>query len=175
MVGIIFIDFSSPNTIGNVLGFKYVGTPIAVTPYSTPTNKYQITNTQPYIYDVDTLLLVNNNQVNLNSNNINLQGYSYILLQATNLNKCSNPNGVNYFYKILLNGAPGSVLFNTFVDNPVYFNPPLKYISDFEFTFLDPNGNQFDFYGIDHSFTLEITNMSNYPENTNIPSNMARI
>jgi hypothetical protein len=170
------LDFSSPDTMGDVLGFKYTGTPIAVTPYSIPTNNYQITNTQPYIYDVDTLLLVNNNQINLNSSNyINLQGYSYILLQATNLNKCSNPNGIDYFYKILLNGSPGSILFNTFVDNPVYFNPPLKYISDFEFTFLDPNGNEFNFYGIDHSFTLEITNMSNYPENTNIPSNMARI
>jgi hypothetical protein len=104
-----------------------------------------------------------------------LEGYNYILLLCNDFNLCSNPNGPAYFYKFALNGNPGSILFDSFVRNPIYFNPPLKYISEFNFQFIDPTGNEFNFYNINHSFTLEITSMSNLPENTNIATNMARI
>jgi len=42
------------------------------------------------------------------------------------LNNNNNPNGPSYFYKFLINQPPGNYLFNTFVNSPVYFNPPLR-------------------------------------------------
>jgi hypothetical protein len=66
-------------------------------------------------------------------------------------------------------------MFNTFVDTPIYFNPPLNILTEFEFTFIDPNGNPWNFYNINHSFTLEITNVNNYPANTNLTTFMSKL
>jgi hypothetical protein len=168
--------FNYSDTMGVELGFKYVGTPIAITPFSNFHNDYKITNTQPYAYDIESIQIVNNAINNTESyNDINLAGYRYILLKSTNLNLCSNPNGVNYFYKILLNQSPGNILFNSYVDNPIYFNPPLRYLSQLSFQFVNPDGTEFNFYNINHSFTLEITSMNNLPENTNLSTGIARI
>ena len=101
----------------------------------------------------------------------------YILLVCNNqaLNQCLNPNGIAYFYKFQLCGSPGTMMFNTFVDNPIYFNPPIKYIDSFNFQFVTALGDEFEFYGINNSMTFEITSIINYPENTNLSTFVARI
>ena len=99
----------------------------------------------------------------------------YILIQIQNLNNNSNPNGPPYFAKILLNGQVNSYLYNTYVQSPVYINPPLKSINELSITFINANGNLVDFGNLNHSFTLEITSLNNYPENTNLNTNMVRI
>ena len=168
--------FNQPDTMGNELGFRNAGLSTSITPFSNQTNNYTIDNTQSYIYDSKSIQIVNNSINNVELyNNINFLGSRYLLILATNLNVNSTLNGINYFYKILLNGSPGSVIYNSFVDTPIYFNPPLKYLSELNFQFIFPNGNQFNFYNIDHSFTIEITNITNLPENTNLSTNIARI
>jgi hypothetical protein len=172
------IYFDKSDTIGNVLGFSNTGEIGSITPYSNSDNNYTIDNTQPYIYGSENILIVNNNLQNIQvSNNFNFDMGRYILLVCNNneLNKCLNPNGIQYFYKIQLSGNYGSVLFNTFVDNPIYFNPPIKYIDSFDFKFVSSEGNEFNFYGINNSMTFEITNISNYPENTNLSTFVARL
>jgi hypothetical protein len=101
----------------------------------------------------------------------------YILLVCKNqaFNQCSNPNGVSYFYKFQLSGGSGNMMFNSFVDNPIYFNPPIKYIDSFEFKFVTAYGDEFNFYQIDNSMTFEITSIVNYPENSNLSTFVARI
>jgi hypothetical protein len=170
--------FDKSDTIGDVLGFKNVGRPGSITPYSSANNNFTIDNSQPYIYGTENILIVNNNKQNVQvSNDFNFDVGKYLLLVCKNqaLNQCLNPNNVEYFYKIQLAGSPGTYMFNTFVDNPIYFNPPIKYIEDFDFKFLTEVGTDFEFYGIDNSMTFEITSIVNNPENTNLSTFVARI
>ena len=57
---------------------------------------------------------------------------------------------MDYFYKIQLNKrfANRDVLFDTYVDAPITFNPPLKTLDSFAFTFYNPNGNMWNLYTI---------------------------
>ena len=170
--------FDKTNTIGDILGFKNSGNVGSVTPYSNSSNNYTIDNSQPYIYGSENILIVNNNAQNVQvSNNFNFDVGQYILLVCNNqaLNQCLNPNGIAYFYKFQLCGSPGTMMFNTFVDNPIYFNPPIKYIDSFNFQFVTALGDEFEFYGINNSMTFEITSIINYPENTNLSTFVARI
>jgi hypothetical protein len=170
--------FDDPNTIGTILGFKNCGKSGSITPYSNINNNYIIDNTQSYIYNYDNIQIVNNNKQNTQLfNNFNYDLGKYILLVCKNslFNQCKNPNNIQYFYKFQLSSMTGSYIFNSFVDSPIYFNPPIKYIDNFEFEFLNENGNTFDFYGINNSMTFEITSITNYPENANLSTFIARI
>jgi len=169
--------FDKPDTIGDILGFKNSGEVGSITPYSNSNNNYTIDNSQPYIYGSENILIVNNNKNNIQvSNNFNFDVGRYILLVCNNeaFNQCLNPNNTQYFYKFQLDGNPGTIMYNTFVDNPIYFNPPIKYIDSFEFKFITALGDEFDFYGIDNSMTFEITSVVNCPENTNLSTFVAR-
>lgn len=170
--------FDKSDTIGDILGFKNVGEVGSITPYSNFNNNYTIDNSQPYIYGSENILIVNNNIKNIQvSNNFNFDMGRYILLVCDNqaFNQCLNPNGIPYFYKFQLSGGSGNMMFNTFVDNPIYFNPPIKCIESFDFKFVTTFGDEFNFYGIDNSMTFEITSIINYPENTNLSTFVARI
>lgn len=170
--------FDKNDTIGTVLGFKNVGEQGSVTPFSSPDNNYIIDNSQPYIFGTEIIQIINNNLQNVKvSNDFNFDVGRYILIKCADdiFNQCLTPNGTPYFYKILLQGEPGRMMFNTFVDNPIYFNPPLKYLEYFDFTFISESGIEFEFYGIDNSMTFEITTITNSPENTNLATYIARI
>lgn len=170
--------FNKENTIGNILGFKKVGEQGSITPYCDATNNFTIDNSQSYVYGTESIQIVNNDKENIQaSNDFNFDVGRYILIKCADVlfNKCLTPNGDPYFYKIQLQGAPGTMMFNTYVDNPIYFNPPLKYLDYFDFTFVTENNNEFNFYGIDNSMTFEITSISNIPENTNLATYIARI
>ena len=170
------LRFDNTDTFGNLIGFNYTGTSVAITSYSTLENNYTITNKQPYVYDI-TKILVYNNFINLNNtfSDFNIHGYRYLLLQCENFNNCTNPNNISYFYKFQLDDNYNNILLNKFVDAPVYLNPPIRSLSELNFNFVNPNGNDYNFYNIDHSFTLEITSFDNYPENTYINTSTARI
>jgi hypothetical protein len=170
--------FDRTDSVGNVLGFKNTGKVGSITPYSSPSNNYIIDNSQSYIYGSENILIVNNNAENIQvSNNFNFDVGRYILLVCKNMafNQCLNANNISYFYKFQLSKNPGKYLFNTFIDTPIYFNPPIKYIDSFEFKFVTEFGDEFEFYGIDNSMTFEITSIINYPENTNLSTFVARI
>lgn len=172
------IDFSKSNTVGNVLGFKSTGEVGAITPYSNPENNYTIDNTQPYIYGTENILIINNYKEEVSSSNdfnFNMGRYILLVSNEQSLNQCINPNNIAYFYKFQLSGNVGSYIFNSYVDNPIYFNPPIKYIEAFDFKFVSESGQEFNFYGIDNSITFEITSIVNHPENTNLSTFVARI
>jgi hypothetical protein len=172
------IYFSQPNTMGNILGFKAIGEIGSITPYSSPDNNYTIDNSQLYIYGTENILIVNNyNELVQSSNDFNFNVGRYILLVSNvqSLNQCINPNNISYFYKFQLSNNTGSYIFNSFVDNPIYFNPPIKYIEAFDFKFVSETGEEFNFYSIDNSMTFEITSIINHPENTNLSTYVARV
>ena len=170
----LFFNFS--DTFGDLIGFQFSGFPDSITSYSTNFKNNIIDNKQPYYKDIQKIFIYDNIQIPYNlSTSYKKTNFRYILLLAENLNNNSNQNGPAFFYKILLNGSPNTYLFNTFVQTPIYFNPPIKTINIFKFTFIFPDGSLVNFNDLDLSFTLEITTINNIPENTNISTFVARI
>jgi hypothetical protein len=168
--------FNFQDTFGKLIGFKLSGLPDSITNYSGYYTNYTITNNLPYYKDFEKIIIVDNIETPYDLNSTyNKTNFRYVLLLAENLNDNYSPNGISYFYKILLNGPPNSYLFNTLVQTPLYFNPPIKSITNFKFTFVLPDGSSPNFGNLDLSFSLEITTINNIPENTNISSYIARL
>ena len=160
----ISLLFNYPNTLGNVLGFKHVGTASAITPY-----KNTVSNFDQYVNDTN-LNSVGNivttpQLLNFVGNN------NYYLLYLNDYELVTNTsNQSTAFAKILLSGQPGDVLFNTFINYPLEFDFPLSTLNELQINILYPDGTSPDFRNIDHSFTLRITEVVNYPKNTGINS-----
>ena len=158
--------FNYENTIGEELYFLNVGSDYAITPFSSKTNDYTITNQQPYLYNISPDFTFDN--FNLNT--------SYVLLKIEGLNFSYNPFNENYFYKFqtqktILN----DVLFNTFVDAPLYCNPPLEELQRLRISFISPTGTPLNFKIFNYSLTLEIVTIQNASENTHINTQIGRI
>lgn len=168
--------FNFKDTFGKLIGFKLVGYDGSITNYSNAFDDYIITNKQEYYNDVSSILIVNNviPPENLITD-FESEPYNYLLLLIDGLNNNNNPNGPSYFYKFLINQPPKNYLFNTFVNSPVYFNPPISNLNTLSLTLVYPNGGLVNMGNLNYSLTFEITTINNLPENTNINTNMARI
>jgi len=87
--------------------------------------------------------------------------YIYLLITGYNNMFHASPNNKNIWTKsniltkIQLSSATGQVAYNTFVDNPFFFDNIKDNIYTLEFTWLDESGTEVDFGNVDHSFTLE--------------------
>ena len=162
--------FNKSNTFGTILGFRNVGSLIAVTNFTTYANNFTLTNLQPYFYE--------NQNININKQNlINLSDQKYFLLKCDNLNKCSFPGGINYFYKISFapNNQNNKIFYNNHDNLIHYFYPPYKKLTNFSFQVVDTNNNLINFNNLNYTFTLKIISVFNYPENTNINPNVAKV
>jgi hypothetical protein len=170
------LRFDNSDTFGKIIGFRFVGNPTSVTKYCNILNNYVVNNLEPYVYDITKILVTNNtiypSQVFYDFNNTQ---YPYILLQCTNFNLNTNPNGPPFFYKFLMGGLANTVIYNSFVVTPIYLNPPIRAVSNLQFNFIDPTGNPINFYNRNWSLTLQIDYIDNAPENTNISTYVARI
>lgn len=168
--------FSFDDTFGSLMGFRLVGYDDSITSYSSPLYNYIITNKQPYYNDIPSILIVNNVIPPQNLiTDFQTESYTYLLLLIEGLNNNNNPNGPSYFYKFLINQPPDNYLFNTFVNSPVYFNPPIRELNKLKLTLVYPNGGLVNMGNLNYSLTFEITTVNNLPENTNINTNMSRI
>jgi hypothetical protein len=170
--------FDKSNTFGDLMGFRNVGNSLAVTPFSSKDNDYKITNTQLYVYG-GLQNEISDNLV-LKTNILNSYNYKYILLKCKGFDRCSSSNNIKYFYKIEFdnfnnNNGNKDIFYNSYIDNAIYFYPSLsEKIEILEFEFIDPYGNEFNFYNLENSFTLVFTCINNYPENTNLNPKVAR-
>lgn len=144
--------FNQPNTIGNILGFRNVGSTNAITSWSL-TNS----NSELYQLDTDTDFIGIKNKTKYINNYINLNGDNYILMASNLFEKSSTYGNIKgVFAKILLAGVPGSILYNQYIQLSEELTQNITSISNIQFTFYSPDGTLYDFYNIDHSFTLEI-------------------
>jgi hypothetical protein len=66
------------------------------------------------------------------------------------------------------------VLFNTYVNTSRFYEDPLAELDSLEIEFLTPDGFLYDFFGLDHSFMLEIVTVNDIPEGTGISANTGR-
>lgn len=101
---------------------------------------------------------------------IELDGENYLYILNGILSGVTSSSPVrDIFAKILLNSAPGSVVFDTFVSSIKNFNDaPLLKITELEFEFVDRRGNPYNFHGLDHSMTLEVSEYVDVISDTNI-------
>ena len=164
--------FNKNDTIGSELGFLNVGSIYSVTDF-----KYTITNSDKYINNIN--LNSVGNSITYNNGFFNMVGkYNYFLMYLNNIEYIYSNNNINKsaFAKILLNGNPGDILFNSFVEQPNNLydkNFPIPSLSRFIISFLYPDGNNVLFRNINHSFTLKITeekilNTNNYLNSTKL-------
>jgi hypothetical protein len=161
------LRFDFPDTSGEQLGFRNMGSENSITPYSAI-----ITNADPY--NEEPLTDEVGNPKTIKQNSLSLSGIPYIYMTCREL-----PIGLstglieNIFAKINLTGIPGRVLYNTFVNTPQFYYDPIIDVSELTFAFYTPDGSLFDFNGLDHSFTLEITTIDNTPRETGISSKIS--
>jgi hypothetical protein len=160
----ISMIFTYPDTCGELLGFKKVGLPNSITPFKT-----QISNFDSYQNDSN-LNSVGN--VVLSSQLLNFSGNNnYLLLYINDWELITNTSNLNAcFAKILLSGQPGDVLYNTYINYPLEFDFPISTLTELQIKITYPDGTLPDFRNINHSFTLRITEIVNYPRNTRLNS-----
>ena len=160
-------DFS--DTMGPMLGFRNCGDAASITVYTA-----SITNIDPYDMEINidefgNTKIYQNNALNFNGNN-------YILMECDQISTLSHTGGIkDVFAKILLTDTPGKYIFNSYVSTPAIFYKPIPQVSDLTFNFYSQNYVLYNFYGLNHSFTLEFTTLTDTPQNTNISSRTGKI
>lgn len=166
--------FNYSDTMGNELGFRKVGQDVATYDFNTVisnTNAYQnetvVTDTDgnQFVYDES------GNKVPLTNNSIKVSGTDYVLMVIRGFNNFTNISNnkivPTYFAKINLDQLPGTMIYNSFNCPPLIFYEPID-ISNLDISFYTPNGQLYDFKGIEHSFDIEFTSVYYEPETTGI-------
>jgi len=160
--------FDKKDTLGHLLGFRNVGETNSITSFQTT-----ISNNVAYEYDyfkdaVGNEIFFDETNNNVQNNVVQLFGFNYILMTC-NIFDNEESLSTNYvngvFAKLLLSDAPGSILFNQYIQLAEFLSKPIKSLSEFEFNFFSPSGELYEFNGLDHSFTLEI-----YEDHTSLNS-----
>lgn len=161
--------FNKSDTIGDIIGFKNVGSEYAITDFQSI-----ITNKDKYLNAVN--LNSVGNEITYSSGFINLSGkYNYFLMYLNDIEFIySNNNLPSAFAKILLSGNPGDILFNTFVKQPsdIYSKTfPISNLTELNVKFTYPDGTPLDFRNTNHSFTIRIIEEQVQGKAININSN----
>ncbi|AYV85309.1 MAG: hypothetical protein Satyrvirus10_10 [Satyrvirus sp.] len=142
--------FNYGDTLGNIIGFSSVGENSSVTPY-----KHKIYNSDPYVSGV---------QEKNKLTKLNMTGYNYFYISCPELELYHNTKPVkNVFSVVRWFDNPGNVVFDSFEPSTKIFRTPLSFLFELNFAFYHPDGRLVEFNGLDHSFTLEITEL--YPIN----------
>lgn len=140
--------FSYDNTLGSLLYFRNVGTNDAITPYSS-----SVSNKGNYITELPHQRINNESTVN--------NSFGYYFIRCPQLTTYHNIGPVkDVFTKIQLTDSYRDEIFNSYVPTEKTFDPPLPKLSELEIEICNPNGKLIDFDGQNHSFDLEIIELS---------------
>jgi hypothetical protein len=180
------LRFDKPDTIGTQLGFRDVGLCTSITPYDT-----MITNDTLYEdEDIVNVLSLINPDIDISTidtsdiairNSVILVGPPYLLITCSEIHNVRGRGAVkDIFYKINLrdnsrnSGADDRVepmAYDTYADTPIFYNEPLRRLEKLTLEFLTPDGDRYDFNGVNHSFVLEIVTYEEIPEATSLQKN----
>ena len=139
--------FNYPDTIGNLLSFRNVGEENSITNYM-----HTIKNTTTYIGDSHTTTIPNSVR------KLDMTGPNYFYISCPELANYHNTKPVpNVFAIIRWFDEPGNIVFDSYEQSTKIFNPPLKSLSRLHFAMHNPDGKLVEFNGLDHQFTIEIT------------------
>lgn len=174
--------FDRDDTPGLLLGFRHVGVSNAITPFGfTVANNIAYEN--DYFQDSVGKNVSSNGDENIVQNNVlSLSGDNYIIMTCNifkDNESLSSGKVQPIFSKILLSDVPGNILFNQHVQLAEYLHNPINNLSMLEFKFFSPDGELYNFNGMDHSFTLEFfedilsNDTSNVSTKSGIPQNIS--
>lgn len=170
----ISLNFSFNNTFGALMGFSNPGSQFSVTPFSSSSNDYTVTNKQQYSYDISGTFIVN--KINTPDKFFKNNYINYILLKINTYNDKIQTGTKNlYFYKFQTPRINKDYIFNSFINEPIIFDPPLPSISSLCLSWIYPDGSNVNFYGKNFSLSIKITKINNLPKNTDLNSNISRI
>ena len=160
--------FDRNDTMGDVLGFMNVGMKGSIIDFD-----YEQTNQKQYVTSTNTDYV--GNIINYNNGFINLSGkYTYILMYMNDIEYVHSTSSLaSAFAKIQLNGNPGDLLFNTYVENPenIYSKSfPISNLTQLTISFTYPDGTPIEFRNVNHSFTLRIVEEHNETNDINLNS-----
>ena len=169
--------FNYQDTIGDILGFRNVGSESSITSYNNIiknndpyANEYTVNKINNILYSTD----LSGNRIPLQNNNILTKGYNYILMMIDKLNNninISNIKAINNCFSIinLQKDQYNEMIYNSFVDMPVILNKPID-LGSLNISFYAPDGTIYNFGGINHTFTLEIISLDYIPVDTELIS-----
>ena len=162
------LRFDLPDTAGSILGFRNPGEPTSITPFTN-----SITNADSYEFEITKN--VNGEEIIIDNNSVNFSGENYIIMIAKPLETFVSTGIIKSgFAKIILCDIPGNVIFNSFVSTSRLYDVPIHSLSELEIEFRTPDGGFYDFRGLDHSFTIEVVTVNDFPEGTNISTNTGK-
>lgn len=157
--------FTYSDSMGEQIGFRKIGDPNSITNYSTV-----ITNKEPYENEI-TFDVLKNRKVFTNTS-LTFFRDQYIIITCKELVSIKNTiQPIDIFAKINLTNNNAESMIDSIICPPIFYYNPIQRLSTLSFEFYTPDGKQFDFNNIDHSFVLEFTMMDNIPENTGLLSN----
>ena len=163
--------FNYSDTIGTLLGFRNVGEVNSITRFS-KTVSNNISYENDYFKDqVGNEIFYDTLTNEIKNNVLQLSGDNYILMTCDIFKQSeslSSNNIKSIFAKLLLSDAPGSILYNQFVQLAEDLENPIKTLNELELAFYSPDGTLFDFNGVEHSFTLEFYEKLTNVEGTKI-------
>jgi hypothetical protein len=141
--------FNQPNTFGSIFGFKNLGDATSITPFGKIITNQTLYENATNINTVGT--------INTNLPILNFTTYPYILMVSTLFNnniKIQDSTGI--FAKLFLAGSSDTFIYDQYVQINQDIPAVVSFLNQLEFKFYTPDGNTYNFNGIDHSYTLEI-------------------
>jgi hypothetical protein len=157
------LRFDQPDTMGTILGFRNVNNISSIFPFAT-----EISNNDPYEFEIGYTTYITNNAIQLSGDN-------YTIMVASPLVTLSSIGPIkDAFAKIQLSDSPGKVLFNSYVETIKNYEDPVNEVVQLSVAFYTPDGNLYNFYGLDHSYTIELTIVNDIPEGTGINASTGR-
>jgi len=157
------LHFEFPDTMGILLGFSNVGKEFAVTKFDST-----IKSTDPYVYDTPLAPELFSEAVT----NVT-DDPDYILMKCHQLGRTTVFGKISDVFtkiQLLRDNSNNGMLYNTFINMPIIFTEPLSQLHDLDISFVYADDTLVEFDSRDHSFTLEIVTLNEFPEKTLIAS-----
>ena len=157
--------FDKSDTMGKILGFTRVGEKYSVTPF-----EYSIANNKPYANDIlkdstGRKIKYDATTNTIQNNDLFLNDTQYIIMTCSLLEnqslKIVNSNIKNPLCKLIIKQNKYNSLDDIYTPLVEYLDRPIDITTDIEFGFYNIDGSLHDFYGRDHSFVIEFTEIIN--------------
>ncbi len=176
------LRFDFDDTLGSYFGFRKLGDSESITKYNTNiSNKDWYSN--EWVDDNDVCLQeFTDSSLNvyqtykIKESPIDIPDYYYMTIISGNyqheiFNNISTYSKIkNVFAKIQntpTTTITNNIIYNNFINTPVYFSNPLNKLDNLKIAFYDKNGDLVKYNDFEHSMTLEIVCLDEIPEKTN--------
>ena len=157
--------FDKSDCMGKILGFTRIGEKYSITPFS-----YNIANNVPYENDIfkDAMgkdILYDPITNTIQNNDLFLYDTQYIIMTCSLLEDHSinfiNSNIKNPLCKLITKYQKFHACDDIHTQFVEFLDKPVDITNDIEFGFCNLDGSLHDFYGKDHSFVIEFTEIIN--------------